>query len=204
MVTAITSAAQPRLRSEESGFRRRLLDGLAQAIREKGLAESQISDIVANARTSNRTFYECFADKEACFEELIEEWSLEIVGSVRAALDPEAPWDRQVDSTVDAFLAAFSADPALAVTISRELTTLGRRGVEWQERDLDRYVELLMEVSRRPRMKVDGVEPVERDTAVMLVGGIAELVDRAARDERPPESVGATMKNVIKRVIGPA
>src|SRR5436309_3282404 len=57
------------------GPRQRLLDGLRQAIREQGLPQLTISDIVRNARTSKRTFYECFADKDACLVELAEEWA---------------------------------------------------------------------------------------------------------------------------------
>ncbi|HEY0277158.1 MAG TPA: TetR/AcrR family transcriptional regulator [Solirubrobacterales bacterium] len=203
MVITITRTAQPISEGEKSGFRRRLLDGLAKAIRDKGLARAQITDIVANARTSNRTFYECFADKEACFEALIEEWGEEILAAVEAATDPEAPWQEQVDASVDAYLGAFAADPSLTVTVTRELPTLGQRGVEWQERDIDRYVDLMERMTATRAMRDAGVEPVSRETAMMLIGGIAELLDRVTREGRSPDSIAATVKKVIKRVIGP-
>src|SRR5262249_52961093 len=47
-------------------LRRDLADGLAAAITDKGYAATTIADIVARARVSKRTFYEHFADKEAC------------------------------------------------------------------------------------------------------------------------------------------
>jgi AcrR family transcriptional regulator len=183
--------------------RRRLLDGLAQSIREKGLRGTQITDIVRNARVSNRTFYECFADKESCFTELIEEWMLAILEIVRAALDPEAPWDEQVDTTVETYLAALAENPAMTVTVTRELPALGTRGAALQENDIDRMATFLMEITRGPAMRRAGVEPITLDTAVMLIGGIAEIVDRAAREGQPTESVGQTIKTVVKRVIGP-
>jgi AcrR family transcriptional regulator len=200
----MTNAMQPRHLEERGDFRRRLLDGLAESIREKGFGATQISDIVGKARTSNRTFYECFPNKESCFEDLIEEWGDELVSTVRAAIDPDAPWDRQIDRTVDAYLAAFAADPALAVMVSRELVTLGQRGVEWQERDIDRYVEVLMDMTSGPEMRRAGIQPVGRDTAIMLIGGIAEILDRATNEGRSPSSVAPTVKAVIKRVVGPA
>lgn len=186
-----------------TSFRRRLLDGLAQSIREKGLQSTQITDIVRNARTSRRTFYECFEDKESCFEDLIDAWMRELLDTVQAAVDPEAPWREQVDAAVDTYLGAIADDPALAVTVTRELSTLGSRGVELQERDIDRYVKLIMEMTRGPAMRRAGVMPLELDAAVMLIGGVAELVDRATRDGRPPEAVGDTMKAVVKLVIQP-
>ncbi|MFF5965158.1 TetR/AcrR family transcriptional regulator [Streptomyces collinus] len=184
--------------------RRRLLDGLAQAIRDKGLRGTQITDIVRNARVSNRTFYECFPDKESCFTELIEEWMLAILEIVQAALDPEAPWDEQVDTTVETYLAALAENPAMTVTVTRELPALGARGAVLQENDIDRMATFLMEMTRGPAMRRAGVEPITLDTAVMLIGGIAEIVDRAAREGQPSESVGQTVKTVVKRVIGPS
>ena len=182
---------------------RRLLDGLAEAVREKGLRATQINDIVRHARVSKRTFYECFADKEACFAELIEEWMLGLYAVAEAALDPEAPWEQQVDATVDAFIAALDEDPAVAVTISRELPAMGARGAALQEDDVDRMARFLMDATRGPAMRRVGVEPVDRDTAIMLIAGISELLDRATRERRLNASLGQTIKTVIKRVIGP-
>jgi hypothetical protein len=60
-----------------------------------------------------------------------------------------------------------------------------------------------MDMTRDVGMRRAGVKPVTRDAAVMLIGGIAELVDRATRDGRPPESTADTIKSVVKLVIGP-
>lgn len=181
--------------------RRRLLDGLAHSIGEKGLRGAQVTDIVRHARLSKRTFYQCFADKESCFLELIEEWMLGLHVVIKKALDPQAPWDQQVDMTVDAWLAALTHNPAMAVTITRELPALGARGAALQENDIDRFATFLMEATRGPTMRRAGVEPIAFDIAVMLIGGIAEVVDRATRAGLPPQSVGQTVKTVIKRVI---
>ena len=59
------AADPPAATPDRADFRRRLLAGLEQSIQEVGLQQTQIGDIVRNARTSNRTFDQCFADKEA-------------------------------------------------------------------------------------------------------------------------------------------
>ena len=59
--------------------RARLTGGLAAAIEEKGYAAVTIADVVARARVSKRTFYEHFADKEACFLALYSETSDELL-----------------------------------------------------------------------------------------------------------------------------
>jgi AcrR family transcriptional regulator len=188
---------------DQADFRQRLLDGLALSIREVGLQNTQITDIVRNARTSNRTFYECFPNKTACFLELIDQWSGDIHVAVETAIDEDAPWDEQVDQTVDAYLEILAEKPELTVTLTRELPSLGVRGVQQQEEDIDRYVGLMMGVTRNESARRAGVEPVDHDTAAMLIGGIAEILDRANRAGNAPDSIGPTVKKVIKRVIGP-
>src|SRR5687768_12356230 len=49
-----------------TGHRRRLLDGLAACIRERGYPDTTVADIVRAARTSRRTFYAQFADRQEC------------------------------------------------------------------------------------------------------------------------------------------
>lgn len=197
------SADSPAATPERADFRRRLLDGLEQSIREVGLQQTQIGDIVRNARTSNRTFYECFPDKEACFAELIDEWSRETSVAVQAAVAPDAPWDRRIDQSVDAYIGILATKPELTVTVTRALPALGARGIELQEEDIDRYVGLLMETTRTQVMRDAGVTPLDAWTAAMLIGGVAEIIDRANREGKPLESVAPTIKRVIKLVIGP-
>jgi AcrR family transcriptional regulator len=183
--------------------RSRLLEGLAQSLREQGLQRTQIGDIVRHARTSRRTFYECFPDKESAFVELIRESSIGILGLVEAAVDPEAPWDTQVDRAIDAYLSALTEDPALTATVSRELPTLGERGAALQHEGIDRFAQLVVKIAGGPGMRRAGVRPVKPDAAVMLIGGVAELIARAMHDGRPLSEVGDTAKAIIKAVIEP-
>src|SRR4030088_909985 len=47
--------------------RARLLEGIVRAVSEKGYAATRVLDVTRHARVSRTTFYEQFADKEACF-----------------------------------------------------------------------------------------------------------------------------------------
>ena len=47
--------------------RTRLVDAMAQIVAEKGYPATTVADVVERAGVSRRTFYEQFADKEACF-----------------------------------------------------------------------------------------------------------------------------------------
>ncbi|RAG82430.1 TetR/AcrR family transcriptional regulator [Streptacidiphilus pinicola] len=192
------SAASP-----AAPMRRRLLDGLAQSIREKGLQQTQVSDIVRNARTSKRSFYECFASKEACLADLADDWAETLRRAVATEVDRTAPWDEQIDAAVDAFLAAVARDPALSMTIPRELVLLGGQYSEVWEKDTEFYCAFYMELSRGPMMASAGVEPLSWERAVILVGGLTELINRVLRAGGSLEGAGDAMKESMKRLIGP-
>lgn len=183
--------------------RSRLLEGLAQSVREKGLQRTQIADVVRHAHTSRRTFYECFADKESAFVELIRESSIALRGLVEAAVDPQAPWEEQIDSALDAYFTALSGDRALVATVSRELPTLGERGTALQHEGVERFAQLVVQLTRGPGMRRASVREVTLEEAAMLMGGIAELVARAVHEDRPLSAAASTAKTVIKAAIGP-
>jgi AcrR family transcriptional regulator len=181
--------------------RHRILEGLAASLREKGLQGTQIGDIVRHARTSKRTFYECFPDKESAFVELIREWSVGILAAVEMAIDSQAPWEDQVDQAIDTYISALTDDAVVMATVSRDLPSLGARGAALQREGVDRFAQLMVRISRRPEAKSMGIEPVSELAAVMLVGGIAELLARAAQDGTPLADVAETAKSVIKAAI---
>ena len=71
-------------------FRHRLLDGLAESIAERGYRDTTVADVVRNAKTSKRTFYDEFASKEECFVELLRANNDDLIARITAAVDREA------------------------------------------------------------------------------------------------------------------
>lgn len=183
--------------------RARLLDGLAEAIREKGLQQTKVADVVRHARMSKRTFYECFAGKEECLAALAEGWTESLHRVIEAGVDREAPWDAQVDAVIDLFVAAVERDPALAMAITRELPVLsGLRYALW-EKDVDLYAAFYIDLVRGPRMREAGIQPLSTERAIILVGGLAEISDRYLRAGRSLEEAAPAMKEATKLLIGP-
>jgi len=186
-----------------SPSRQRLLDALAESIRERGLQRTQITDIVRIARTSRRTFYECFTDKESCFLELIQDARAAVQAEMLAAVDPSAAWSDQIDQAIDAFLGALGSDPALTVTISRELPSLGPEAFAFQREGTELYARLAVQLSRSEAMCRQGVRPLSLEAAVMVVGGIGELVDRATFRGEPLQPLAPVIKSLVKAVLAP-
>jgi len=165
-------------RSREAAQRLRLLDGLAESIREKGLGETQVNDVVRHAATSKRTFYKHFVDKDACFVELARLLSDEVHATVVAAIDPTADWERQVSAAISAYLESLASDPALTLTFSS--TTLGPTVVRAQRDAMEQYAAMVVAISAGPAFHDAGVEPISFERAYMLVCGLGMTVMRAA------------------------
>jgi AcrR family transcriptional regulator len=184
--------------------RRRILDGLAASLREKGLAGTQIDDIVRHARMSKRTFYATFADKETAFVELIRDGSIELFDGVVALVGDDAPWEEQVARGVDAYLGALDANPLLVAAVSRELPALGPRGIALHREALDRFAGLFVDMSHELARRGAAVRPIPTETAVLLVAGVAELVARAALEDRPIPDLAPVVTDAIIAVGRPA
>lgn len=186
-----------------SDHRERLLEALADAIRERGLRHTQIADIVRRARTSRRTFYECFEDKEACFVALVREATTQMIAAIEQSVDLGAPWDIQIDQAIDIYVQALAEDPAMTATISRELPALGLRGAAVQREGIERYADFMVRMLASEPVRAAGVRQISLETAVMLLGGVNELVIHAVDHGEPLSTVAEVAKDVIKAVIDP-
>ncbi len=183
--------------------RQRMMAGLAEAIREKGLAQTQITDIVRHAGASRRTFYRCYADKESCFIDLAESLFEIARAEVESAVDTSADPQVQVDQAIDAFLTLLAADPVLVSAFKNELPILGERGLSIEQRSLDSYVEMLVRLTSTEQMRAAGIGPVPSNVALMLMAGFDGVVGRAIAMGEPLEPLAPLLKDLFRRVLLP-
>src|SRR5437660_5753722 len=124
--------------------RQRLIAAMAQSIQEKGYRETTVADVVRIARTSRRTFYQHFDDRDACFLALFDAINDATMEEIAAAVRPDESLDVQVDSALDAYIANVCAHPALYRSFVRELPGLGQAGAERQLAVIERFAQLLV------------------------------------------------------------
>jgi AcrR family transcriptional regulator len=97
----------------KTSFRHRLLDAMNESLAANGYAGTTVADIVHMARTSRRTFYEYFPDREACFVALLTENTDELINAITSAVDSNAPWQSQVRQAIEAWVKAAQRRPAV-------------------------------------------------------------------------------------------
>jgi AcrR family transcriptional regulator len=199
----VTTTAAAHTAAYADPFRRRLLDGLAASIDERGYRDTTVADIVRHARTSKRTFYDQFSGKEECFAELLMANSEEIVARVRDAVDPDAPWREQVRQAVVAYVATIQARTALTLSWIRELPALGEGARPILRRGFGRLVAMIVDLSGNKSFREAGIPPISRAAAVILVGGLRELTAQTMEDGDPVTDIIEPAVAVTVAILGP-
>jgi AcrR family transcriptional regulator len=177
----------------------RLMEGLAASIREKGLAQTQVTDIVRHAHASRRTFYNHFADKEACFVELMNTLSDAFLEAVDRSIDRDAPIATQIEQAVDTYLGLVTGDPAMAAAYASPEP--GERTVVAQREGTERYAELLVAVVASDSARDPRVAPISIERAYMLVSGLHQTLVRALVRGEDLDRVSYEFKAVIKAAL---
>jgi AcrR family transcriptional regulator len=176
---------------------------MATSIAEKGYRETTVADVVRLARTSRRTFYEHFEDREASFLALFDATNDAMMAEIAAAVHPEEPLEEQVDQALEAYIHNITAKPALYRSFVRELPGLGKAGADRQIAVIERFAQLLVslvEVGRREQPEI-GARPLTMDTAIIIVGGLRELAVISLQQGRDVRELKTTAGETIKAIL---
>jgi AcrR family transcriptional regulator len=154
----------------------RLMEGMAAAVNEKGYAATTIADIVRHSRVSKRTFYEHFADREACFLACYAEGSELALRAVAEAARGGDLWPERVHAATRAYLTTLQDHPALTRTLLVEILGAGPRALVLRREVLERFALLLRDLVEAARGERPEVRELTPAMSTALVGGINELV----------------------------
>ena len=161
--------------------RSRLLEGMAQAVAERGYAATTIADVVREAGVSRRTFYEHFSGKPECLVALYGAASHNALKVLRGAIDPAHPWQTQVEHALAAYLGGLAANPLLLRTLYIEILGLGPAGLAAWRRVNQEIAGFMLEVVNGGKGRQ---APLSARMAMAVVGGINELVLECIEQDR--------------------
>jgi AcrR family transcriptional regulator len=183
--------------------RDRLIEAMATSIAERGYRETTVADVVRIARTSRRNFYEHFDDREACFLALFEQANDATMRAIAEAVDPGVPLEGQVDAALGAYLENVTSRPKLYQSFVRELPALGQAGSDRQLAVIERFAEMLVGLveSGRSAQPELGARPLSMDMAVIIVGGLRELMVIALQQGRDVRAVKQSAGDAVKAIL---
>jgi AcrR family transcriptional regulator len=196
-VTTVTTADTRR-------FRQRLLDGLAASITANGFRETTVADIVRRARTSRRTFYEHFSGKEECFVALLADANRDMIRRISAAVDPRLPWASQVRQAIEAWIACAESEPAITLSWIRDVPALGAPARELQREAMEGFIAMTQRLSDTGEFRAAGISPPSRPLAIMLLGGLRELIATTVEDGGRAVDVTEVAVRASIALLGPA
>jgi AcrR family transcriptional regulator len=188
---------------EPEGHRGRLIAAMAASIVEQGYRDTTVADVVRIARTSRRNFYEHFVDRDACFLALFDATNDAMMDAIAAAVHPDQTLDEQVDSAIDAYIDNVTRQPSLYASFVREIPGLGQAGAERGLATLERFAAMLVALvdsARAVRPEI-GARPLTMDTAIIIVGGLRELVVISLQRGRDVRELRASIGGAVKAIL---
>jgi AcrR family transcriptional regulator len=198
MTTALDKGA-----SVDDAFRDRLLDGLAASIGERGYRDSTVADIVRHARTSKRTFYEQFANKEECLIELLRRNNDDLIANIQAAVDPEAEWQHQIRQAAEAYVDHIGSRPAITLSWIREAPALGTVARPLHRLAIEALTDMLVGLTDSPGFRRAQLPPISRPLGLILVGGLRELTALFVEDGRDVHGIVEPAIAAATAILGP-
>lgn len=163
--------------------RRQVMHGLATAIVDKGYAAATIADIARAARISKSTVYDHFADKEAIFLALHREVAaagLRVIQQSFAESGPAPTWEERVRRVVAAYLSAMTADPVYFRIALVEVGAVSDAARRSRREAFDAYTDTIVAITQQAAASASGIRPLTPALALAALGGINELILRAA------------------------
>jgi AcrR family transcriptional regulator len=178
--------------------RARLLQAMASVAAAQGLAATSIAAVVAEAGVSKRTFYEHFADKDACFLALYRAASASALHTLRESVQAGRPWQDQVEHALGAYLAHLAAGPQLIRMLFVEIHHLGPAGATVRREVMQHLADYMLET-----INADA-KVLTPTMAMAAVGGIHELVLQAIErgEAAQLEQLTASASAVVRLLAG--
>jgi AcrR family transcriptional regulator len=185
------------------GHRERLIAAMAVSIEERGYRDTTVADVVRLARTSRRNFYEHFGDRDACFLALFDATNQAMLEEIEAAVASDRPLDEQVDAAVEAYISNVADHPALYSSFVREMPGLGDQGAARGQATIERFADTLVVLVDRAREAQPGLvaHPLDLDTAIIIVGGLRELLVLSLQKRRDLRELRSNVGRTIKAIL---
>jgi AcrR family transcriptional regulator len=190
-VAASTSRAgrPPRRLALASGLptqRDRLIAAMGELVAELKSTSVGVHHVCQRAGVSRRTYYELWADRDACLVETLEEGQARLLAAVDDAVgDAPAVWEDRAADVVRALVATLDAEPVVAYLCLHATLLYGSEGRRIRHEMLDAVADLLGEPPHLPSTP---------DFAFLgALGGIFELAGRNLADVGGRADLAAAM-----------
>lgn len=184
--------------------RSRLLAAAVRVADELGYSNTTVTDIVARSRTSRRTFYEMFANREECLSVVLEDTVALIEAELERAGLEDLTWRERLRGALWVILVFFDREPVLARVCVVGALSGGPAVLKRREEILGALARVVDEGRLQGPGRARECTPL---TAEGLVGAaMAILYARLLKGQGEPLSglLGELMGMIVLPYLGPA
>src|SRR4051794_12770147 len=157
--------------------RGRLVEAAMHVFGTRSFGDARVADVLEHAAISRKTFYEQFADKEACFMAAYEAAAVRARDAVRVAARDQQKWDASLRAGVEALLGFLAEEPELARLLVVEVTGAGPSALRRRTEAVRTFAAMLAQTPEEEA-------PIGAQVAA---GGIWEVVHAFVLDGRADE-----------------
>jgi AcrR family transcriptional regulator len=172
--------------------RERLYEAMIQAVNDRGFVATTISDLVARAGVSRRSFYEHFSGKEECLLATYDELIARLVARIAETYNPDADWREQIEGIVRAVFEASSDRPDAARLVSVEMGAAGPVGIERWARNAEQLSHFIGGVFERAPGPDGTPDPAK---------GEGDVPERASGEGGIPEPVARAIVGALRTIL---
>jgi AcrR family transcriptional regulator len=177
-------------KGSRSTQRDRIITGMIAAANRAGYGGATVSAVIAEAGISRPTFYEYFADRDACFLATIAEIHDRLMIVLRPRVQEEAA-ELALRASVRALIDFAAAEPAMARFLMNESLGGGSAALDARDRSIAKIEQVI-------EQRYADLEPgtaIPDFSARMLIGGIYRLL--AVRTRRGDPTVSALLEDLL-------
>ncbi len=182
--------------------RGRMLAAMALVCAEHGASNVTVAHVVSRSGVSRRTFYEHFADREACFLATLEEALVSARICVLPAYEAQGRWHERMRASLVALLSFLEDEPFLGRMLVAESVGGGATTLKWRKGVLSSVLAAVDE--GRTSAKDGDLPPL---TGEGIVGGVLSVIHTRLLD--PGETslldlTGPLMSMIVLPYLGTA
>jgi AcrR family transcriptional regulator len=179
--------------------RSRALSAIVHLTLDERYGELSDPQIAQFAGISTEAFHKQFANKEACFLAVLDEFVAEAMEAVKRSIEPASSWPHAVHLAVGALVEYFAAHEALSRLAFIEIFDVGPGMVGRMTRSIEDFTKLLDELGPEARRG----PLVAREATTGAIWGIVSAYSAHDRVRQLPQLVDQITFLVLAPYIGP-
>jgi AcrR family transcriptional regulator len=164
--------------------RTRLMSSLTSLLAEGGYPAVTIGELARSAGVARGSFYEHFADKEACLLAAYDEFAAALVAAMTANLDDDTTWSDFIETALLGYLGALEADRVGARAFIVQMDTAGPAARRRRSQAVRAFAELIRRRHAAIRARDPSLGPLPDRAYLGFALGIREVVREELEADR--------------------